>query len=145
MARHSQAEKEFLEASIAVWRELDAISAKPEGYTSATALNASSELRKREQVAWERYRAELDAPQRGKGHPYSTKEAKIEWLIKHSDLWVNSFIDRDDLRATKREICRRFREAGMVAPNSSCVDIGIHSMMEIAIKRMKERKVSKPS
>lgn len=50
------AEREFLEASVAVWRELD----KREPYTSANALDSSTELRKREKAAWEHYKDQLD-------------------------------------------------------------------------------------
>jgi hypothetical protein len=56
LATSDEAEREFLDASIAVWRELD----KRVPYTSANALDASTELRKRERVAWERYRSALE-------------------------------------------------------------------------------------
>lgn len=54
----SAAEREFLDASIAVWREIDRLSAQPGGYPG---LPPETDLRQRERAAWEAYRAELDA------------------------------------------------------------------------------------
>lgn len=56
-AQHMRdAEREFLEASVAVWREIDRLTeAGP-----YKGLDASTDLRIRERQAWERYRAELD-------------------------------------------------------------------------------------
>jgi hypothetical protein len=48
----------FVDASVAVWREIDRLSALPNGYHG---LPQSTDLRKRELAAWEQYRAELDA------------------------------------------------------------------------------------
>lgn len=47
---------DFLEASVDVWREVDRLSAEPDGYRG---LDASTELRQREREAWERYRDAL--------------------------------------------------------------------------------------
>jgi hypothetical protein len=47
------AEREFVDASVAVWREIDRLSSAPEGYRG---LHSSTSLRKREKAAWERYR-----------------------------------------------------------------------------------------
>lgn len=52
------AEKEFLAASVAVWREIDRLSSLPEGYKG---LPPDTDPRIREQAAWERYRSILDA------------------------------------------------------------------------------------
>jgi hypothetical protein len=49
----AEAREEFLAASVAVWREIDRLASRPEGY-HPTAMDA--ELRKRERAAWERYR-----------------------------------------------------------------------------------------
>lgn len=65
----SVVEQEFIQASVAVWRELD----KREPYTSANALDASTELRKREKAAWRRYRDELD------GTPPAPSAAESPW------------------------------------------------------------------
>lgn len=51
-------EREFLAASIAVWREIDRLSDGPGGYQG---LDASTALRQRERAAWEAYRAILDS------------------------------------------------------------------------------------
>ncbi len=48
---------DFLAASVAVWREIDRLDSRPEGY-HPTAMDV--ELRKRERAAWERYRDLLD-------------------------------------------------------------------------------------
>lgn len=53
----SPEEKEFLAASVAVWREIDRLSALPEGYQG---LPQSTDPRKRELAAWEAYRTTLD-------------------------------------------------------------------------------------
>lgn len=47
------AERAFLEASIAVWREIDRLDAEPGGYHPT---HMSVDLRKRERATWERYR-----------------------------------------------------------------------------------------
>jgi len=47
----------FLAASVAVWREIDRLDSRPEGY-HPTAMDV--ELRERERAAWERYRDLLD-------------------------------------------------------------------------------------
>ena len=47
------AEREFLAASVAVWREIDRLSAEPGGYRG---LDESTALRRTERAAWERYR-----------------------------------------------------------------------------------------
>jgi hypothetical protein len=52
------AETEFLAASVAVWREIDRLDSRPEGYLP-TAMDVR--LRKAERAAWERYRDLLDA------------------------------------------------------------------------------------
>lgn len=57
MSDHEQ-KQEFLAASVAVWREIDRLSAEPDGYPG---LDASTDLRRRERDAWEAYRAVLDA------------------------------------------------------------------------------------
>lgn len=49
---------EFLDASVAVWREIDRLSTLPEGYKG---LPPDTDLRIRERVAWEKYKAMLDA------------------------------------------------------------------------------------
>lgn len=57
--RSTQIESAFLDASIAVWREVDRQFSEDGEYTG---IEASTELRKRERTAWERYRDEvLDA------------------------------------------------------------------------------------
>jgi hypothetical protein len=64
-SRHHTAEREFLAASVAVWREIDRLAAQPGGYSG---LDASTELRRRERAAWEAFRAVLDQakdPDRG--------------------------------------------------------------------------------
>jgi hypothetical protein len=53
---HNTAEREFLAASVAVWREIDRLAAQPGGYSG---LDASTELRRRERAAWEAYRETL--------------------------------------------------------------------------------------
>jgi hypothetical protein len=53
----AEAQAEFLAASVAVWREIDRLDSRPEGY-HPTAMDL--ELRKRERAAWERYRDLLD-------------------------------------------------------------------------------------
>lgn len=53
----TKAERAFLDASIEVWREIDRLSAEPEGYRG---LDQSTALRERERAAWEQYRAALD-------------------------------------------------------------------------------------
>ena len=53
------AEQAFLEASVAVWREIDRLDTRPEGY-HPTAMDV--DLRKRERAAWEQYRDLLDGP-----------------------------------------------------------------------------------
>lgn len=52
------AKREFLSASIAVWREIDRLSALPDGYNG---LPQGTDPRKRELAAWEVYRGLLDA------------------------------------------------------------------------------------
>jgi hypothetical protein len=52
------AEREFLAASIAVWREIDRRSAEPGGYRG---MDEGTTLRIRERAAWEAYRDVLDA------------------------------------------------------------------------------------
>jgi hypothetical protein len=47
------ARDEFLAVSVRVWREIDRLSAEPNGYKG---IEASHELRVRERKAWERYR-----------------------------------------------------------------------------------------
>jgi hypothetical protein len=56
----SNAEKAFLDASVAVWREIDRLRAEPGGYRG---LDQSTDLRRRERAAWEKYRAVLDRGQ----------------------------------------------------------------------------------
>lgn len=53
--RRAEIERAFLDASIAVWREIDRRSASPGGY-SANPLLSAEELRAREREAWNRYR-----------------------------------------------------------------------------------------
>lgn len=53
----NDAEKEFFEASVAVWREIDRLSSLPEGYKG---LPPDTDPRTRERAAWERYRSKLD-------------------------------------------------------------------------------------
>ncbi len=53
----ARAQAEFLAASVTVWREIDRLDSRPEGYRP-TAMDV--ELRKRERAAWERYRDLLD-------------------------------------------------------------------------------------
>lgn len=53
---HSVAEAAFLDASVAVWREIDRLEAEPDGYHPA---RMSVELRQQERAAWQRYRDEL--------------------------------------------------------------------------------------
>lgn len=43
----------FLDASVAVWREIDRLDAEPDGYHP---VRMSVDLRKTERAAWERYR-----------------------------------------------------------------------------------------
>lgn len=57
------AEREFLVASVAVWREIDRLDSRPEGY-HPTAMDI--ELRQRERAAWIRYR---DLRDRAWGEP----------------------------------------------------------------------------
>lgn len=45
--------REFVRASVAVWREIDALSQQPGGYHG---LDSSTELRRKEAAAWESYR-----------------------------------------------------------------------------------------
>lgn len=52
------AERDFLAASVEVWREIDRLSEKPGGYRG---LDSSTDLRIAEREAWERYRRLLDA------------------------------------------------------------------------------------
>lgn len=52
----SEAERDFLAASIAVWREIDRLDAKPDGYHPT---RMSVDLRQVERAAWERYRETL--------------------------------------------------------------------------------------
>jgi hypothetical protein len=52
------AEKAFLAASTAVWREIERIEASGEGYHG---IAASTRLRRKEREAWERYRDALEA------------------------------------------------------------------------------------
>jgi hypothetical protein len=52
----AEAQAGFLAASIAVWREIDRLDAEPDGYHP---VRMSVELRRRERVAWERYRHAL--------------------------------------------------------------------------------------
>lgn len=52
------ARTEFLEASVAVWREIDRLDAEPDGYHPN---RMSVELRQRERAAWNRYRDLLAA------------------------------------------------------------------------------------
>ncbi len=47
------AEREFLSASVAVWEEIERLEVAQGGYGG---LDASTELRRRERYAWERYR-----------------------------------------------------------------------------------------
>lgn len=49
-------EREFLDASIAVWRDIDRLSADPGGYQGLDEANA---LRITERAVWERYRDEV--------------------------------------------------------------------------------------
>ncbi len=51
------AEREFLAASIAVWRQIDQSTAQMGGYRG---LDASTDLRIAERRAWEKYRQVLD-------------------------------------------------------------------------------------
>lgn len=53
---HDDAEREFLAASVAVWREVDRLEA--EG--PYPGIPPETDLRQRERAAWERYRAVLD-------------------------------------------------------------------------------------
>jgi len=53
----ADAQDVFLAASIAVWREIDRLDSRPEGY-HPTAMD--TELRKWERAAWERYRDLMD-------------------------------------------------------------------------------------
>jgi hypothetical protein len=48
---------EFMEASIAVWREIDRLDSRTEGYVPT---DMDVELRKRERAAWERYKPFLN-------------------------------------------------------------------------------------
>lgn len=83
-----------------------------------------------------------------KGRPYSTKEEKIAWMIANADLWAHEFIDIKTApkRLTnnhaffrlKCQICKALRDARMVSPTNNCGEVGIHSMMNIAIERMKD-------
>lgn len=52
------ARQEFLRASVAVWREIDRLSAEPSGYRG---LPPETDLRKRERAAWQSYRDLLAA------------------------------------------------------------------------------------
>lgn len=54
--RRGDAERAFLSASVAVWREIDRLSDEPAGYAG---LAESTALRQTERAAWERYRAAL--------------------------------------------------------------------------------------
>lgn len=56
--KSGEAERAFLDASVAVWREIDRLDAQPDGYHPT---RMSAELRQRERAAWERYRGHLDA------------------------------------------------------------------------------------
>lgn len=67
----SIAEREFIEASVAVWREIDRLSELPEGYKG---LAPETDPRKRELAAWESYRAELDRDP----SPRATGETKVQ-------------------------------------------------------------------
>lgn len=58
-AQRTPEEREFVDASIAVWREIDRLSALPGGYKG---LPPETDPRKRELAAWERYRTVLDTP-----------------------------------------------------------------------------------
>ena len=49
--------REFLMASVAVWREVDRQSAEPGGYRG---ISPGTALRKRERTAWEAYRSVLN-------------------------------------------------------------------------------------
>lgn len=51
------AEREFLAASVAVWREIDRLSVEPGGYRG---LAPETDLRQRERAAWDQYRAAID-------------------------------------------------------------------------------------
>jgi hypothetical protein len=53
------AEAAFLDASIAVWREIDRLDSRPGGYAPT---DMDVKLREAERAAWERYRALLDTP-----------------------------------------------------------------------------------
>lgn len=55
----AEAEAAFLAASVAVWREIDRLDSRPEGYHP---VRMSVELRHRERAAWEQYRDLLDSP-----------------------------------------------------------------------------------
>lgn len=79
------AEREFLDVSIEVWRELD----KREPYTSVNALDSATELRKREKAAWERYRDELDkcvfpASTEVAGEQYKLDRNEVSELINYN-------------------------------------------------------------
>jgi len=53
-----EAERVFLRTSVAVWREIDRLTAEHDGVYPG--LPAGDELRRREREAWERYRDLLD-------------------------------------------------------------------------------------
>jgi hypothetical protein len=57
-AHFCEVEQEFLDASIAVWREIDRLSAVPGGYRG---LHPTTDLRLRERAAWEELRAHIGA------------------------------------------------------------------------------------
>lgn len=66
-----EAERVFLDASIAVWREVDRLTRDVGAYPG---IPMTSELRLRERAAWERYRCLLDAPDSGSHLPQSEAE-----------------------------------------------------------------------
>jgi hypothetical protein len=68
------AEREFLDASIAVWREIDRRQREPgSGYTG---LSAATDLRRRERAAWERYRDEVLDASEGRAAAMRTRTAR---------------------------------------------------------------------
>ncbi len=56
-AEVEQAEREFLDASVAVWREVDRL----EAAGPYPGIAPTTDLRERERAAWERYRCLLDS------------------------------------------------------------------------------------
>lgn len=81
------AEREFLNASIAVWREIDRLSESPEGYKG---LDASTELRRRERAAWEKYKASLTTPA---NVPVGEPDVLVDEVQHRMDLVVEAAVE----------------------------------------------------